>query len=117
MRGTGIFTCVCVGHLFQGDVARSSEMQFCMVDHETGSSTQPHTGEWTPEFCPCFFIFQNTHNTEFIFLPVVIAVSCVKSDQLAGGRRLFSSWGCLWLRQPSLLFHLVPDQHKSEMSM
>jgi hypothetical protein len=75
MRGIGIFTCACVGHLFHGDVGQSSEMQFCMVDHETGSSTQPTIGEWTPEFCPRFFIFQNTHNIEFVFVPVSIAVS------------------------------------------
>jgi hypothetical protein len=28
MRGTGIFTCVCVGHLLQGDVTWSSGWNF-----------------------------------------------------------------------------------------
>jgi hypothetical protein len=41
----------------------SSEMLCFMVDHETGTSTQPHIVVWTSEFCPHFFTFHGTHTT------------------------------------------------------
>jgi hypothetical protein len=62
-NGVGIFTYVCVFHSIQYEVTQTSEMQFCMVDHETGSSTRHHTAEWTSEFCH-FSIFRRTHTTQ-----------------------------------------------------
>jgi hypothetical protein len=55
-------------HLFQCDVRQPSEMQTCMVDYETGTSTQPHIAAWVFEFCPSLLIFCGTHNTKFVFI-------------------------------------------------
>jgi hypothetical protein len=46
---------------FSSAISESSELQFCMVVHEIGTSTQPHIAVWEYEFCPCFFISHRTH--------------------------------------------------------
>jgi hypothetical protein len=66
--GIGIFTYVFVFCLFQCAVGQSSEMQFCVVDSETGIAHNPTVQCEHLNFVLLYLFLQNTHDTKLVFV-------------------------------------------------